>query len=209
MSRSIAAASRRTSMSGAARAAIVVTPRTTSSSCGERSCRFERPTSVSDRCQRRASARRGHHLIGAGDDVRDCCANRTAERARQRRQGRSDALDAERIAVETLADPGMPVAFEPAGEDVGPDETTELFRCGTTPSRASRRRSPFSSPTSTGARRGNGASSTDTPTPRRPTTAPPPSVRQRPPPVRPQARRARHRKGLRVPVSHGSVRRPG
>jgi transposase len=67
------------------------------------------------------------YLIGAGHDVRDCCANRTAERARQRRQGKSDALDAERIARETLADPGMPVAFKRAGEDVGPDETTELL----------------------------------------------------------------------------------
>ena len=67
------------------------------------------------------------YLVGRGHDVRDCCATRTAERARQRRQGKTDALDAERIARETLADPEMPVAFKRAPGDAGPDETTELL----------------------------------------------------------------------------------
>jgi len=67
------------------------------------------------------------YLVGRGHDVRDCCATRTAERARRRRQGKTDALDAERIARETLADPEMPVAFKRAPGDAGPDETTELM----------------------------------------------------------------------------------
>ncbi len=67
------------------------------------------------------------YLVGRGHDVRDCCATRTAERARQRRQGKTDALDAQRIARETLADPEMPVAFKRAPGDAGPDETTELL----------------------------------------------------------------------------------
>ncbi len=66
-------------------------------------------------------------LVGRRYDVRDCCATRTADRARQRRQGKSDALDAERIARETLADPQMPRAFKRAAGDAGPDETTELL----------------------------------------------------------------------------------
>lgn len=67
------------------------------------------------------------YLVGRGHDVRDCCATRTAERARRRRQGKTDALDAQRIARETLADPEMPVAFKRTPGDAGPDETTELL----------------------------------------------------------------------------------
>jgi transposase len=66
-------------------------------------------------------------LIGRRHDVRDCCATRTADRARRRLQGKSDALDAERIARETLADSNMPLAFKRAAGDPDPDETTELM----------------------------------------------------------------------------------
>ena len=61
-----------------------------------------------------------------GHDVRDVCPNRTNERARRRREGKSDALDSERIARETLAHPELPRAFKRAGADTGPDETGEL-----------------------------------------------------------------------------------
>lgn len=67
------------------------------------------------------------YLIGRGHDVRDVCPTRTAERARRRRQGKTDALDSARIARETLADPGLPVAFKRAGGDAGPDENGEVM----------------------------------------------------------------------------------
>ena len=66
-------------------------------------------------------------LVGRHHDVRDCCATRTADRARRRLQGKTDALDAERIARETLADAQMPLAFKRAAGDAGLDETTELL----------------------------------------------------------------------------------
>lgn len=47
-------------------------------------------------------------LCMRGHDVRDVCPNRTKERARRRREGKSDVLDSERIARETLAHPGLP-----------------------------------------------------------------------------------------------------
>lgn len=67
------------------------------------------------------------YLINQGHDVRDVCPTRTAERSKQRRQGKTDALDSVRIARETQADPDMPVAFKRAGGDTGPDETLELM----------------------------------------------------------------------------------
>jgi transposase len=66
-------------------------------------------------------------LCQRGHDVRDCCATRTAEHNRRRRQGKSDALDSERIARETLAHRDLPLAFKRAGSDSGPDETHELL----------------------------------------------------------------------------------
>lgn len=67
-------------------------------------------------------------LVGHDADVRDVCPTRTAERTRQRRrQGKSDALDAQRIALETLGDADLPVAFKRAPGDAGPDETHELL----------------------------------------------------------------------------------
>jgi len=66
-------------------------------------------------------------LAGRGHDVRDCCPTRTAESARKRRQGKSDALDSVRIARETQADLEMPTAFKRAGDDAGPEETTEML----------------------------------------------------------------------------------
>jgi transposase len=62
-----------------------------------------------------------------GHDVRDVCPNRTNERARRRREGKSDALDSERIAREILAHRELPRAFKRAGSDAGPDEATELL----------------------------------------------------------------------------------
>ena len=67
------------------------------------------------------------YLAGQGHDVRDVCPTRTAERGRQRRQGKSDHLDSERIARETQAHPAMPTAFKRAAGDAGPDETHELI----------------------------------------------------------------------------------
>ena len=45
------------------------------------------------------------YLAGAGHDVRDVCPNRTSQRDRARQRGKSDTLDGERIARETLAHP--------------------------------------------------------------------------------------------------------
>jgi transposase len=67
------------------------------------------------------------YLVRHGHDVRDVCPNRTNERSRGRRQGKSDALDSVRVARETQADPDLPVAFKRAGTDRGPDERTELM----------------------------------------------------------------------------------
>lgn len=67
------------------------------------------------------------YLVNQGHDVRDVCPTRTAERSRQRRQGKTDALDSVRIARETQVDPDMPVAFKRAVGDAGPDETHELM----------------------------------------------------------------------------------
>jgi transposase len=64
-------------------------------------------------------------LAEAGYDVRDVCPTRTAEQARRRRQGKTDVLDAERIAREVLADPHLPKAFKRAGDDVGPDPVAD------------------------------------------------------------------------------------
>ncbi len=67
-------------------------------------------------------------LCARGYDVRDVCPNRTHERGRARQQGKSDALDAERIARETLAHPLLPLAFKRsrAGE-AGADVDHELL----------------------------------------------------------------------------------
>ncbi len=67
-------------------------------------------------------------LTDQGHDVRDVCPTRTSERTRRRRrQGKSDVLDSQRIAKETLEDPRLPVAFKRASGDSGPDETHELL----------------------------------------------------------------------------------
>ncbi len=76
-------------------------------------------------------------LIGRGYDVRDVCPNRTSRHDRARQRGKSDTLDAERIARETLAHPLLPRAFKRAGDDAGPDQQHELLsvwwtaRCST------------------------------------------------------------------------------
>jgi transposase len=66
-------------------------------------------------------------LVGRGYDVRDVCANRTPRSDRARQRGKSDTLDSERIARETLAHPLLPRAFKRAGQDCGPDELRELL----------------------------------------------------------------------------------
>ncbi|HSR87276.1 MAG TPA: transposase [Streptosporangiaceae bacterium] len=66
-------------------------------------------------------------LAERGYDVRDVCPNRTARHDRARQRGKSDTLDSERIARETLAHPLLPRAFKRAGQDAGPDEQSELL----------------------------------------------------------------------------------
>lgn len=66
-------------------------------------------------------------LIGRGYDVRDVCANRTPRSDRARQRGKSDTLDSERIARETLAHSLLPKAFKRAGADQGPDELHQLL----------------------------------------------------------------------------------
>jgi hypothetical protein len=66
-------------------------------------------------------------LVGRGYDVRDVCANRTPRSDRARQRGKSDTLDSERIARETLAHPLLPRAFKRAGQDRGPDEQHQLL----------------------------------------------------------------------------------
>jgi transposase len=60
-----------------------------------------------------------------GHDVRDVCPNRTNDRARRRREGKTDKLDSIRIAKETLEEANLPVAFKRAGGEVGPDRDRE------------------------------------------------------------------------------------
>jgi transposase len=67
-------------------------------------------------------------LAGRGHDVRDVCPNRTGRQDRARQRGKSDTLDSERIARETLAHPLLPRAFKRAGDDAGLDEHAELLR---------------------------------------------------------------------------------
>jgi transposase len=64
-------------------------------------------------------------LAGRGQDVRDVCPNRTARVDRARQRGKSDSLDAERVAREVLAHPMLPRAFKRAGEQAGPDPQHE------------------------------------------------------------------------------------
>jgi transposase len=66
-------------------------------------------------------------LVGRGYDVRDVCANRTPRSDRARQRGKSDTLDSERIARETLAHSLLPKAFKRAGADQGPDELHQLL----------------------------------------------------------------------------------
>src|SRR5512135_1647396 len=66
-------------------------------------------------------------LVGRGYDVRDVCPNRTGRQDRARQRGKSDRLDSERIARETLAHALLPKAFKRAREDAGLDEQSELL----------------------------------------------------------------------------------
>jgi hypothetical protein len=66
-------------------------------------------------------------LVGRGQDVRDVCPNRTGRQDRARQRGKSDMLDSERVARETLAHALLPRAFKRARDQAGPDEQTELL----------------------------------------------------------------------------------
>jgi transposase len=66
-------------------------------------------------------------LVGRDHDVRDVCPNRTGRQDRARQRGKSDVLDSERIARETLAHALLPRAFKRAGDDAGVDEHAELL----------------------------------------------------------------------------------
>ena len=65
------------------------------------------------------------YLVAHDHDVRDVCPARTARSDRPRQRGKSDVLDCERIARETLAHPLLPRAFKRAGQDRAPDQTHE------------------------------------------------------------------------------------
>src|SRR5918912_3627205 len=66
-------------------------------------------------------------LVEAGAEVREVCPTRTAERRRQRPgRGKSDAVDAEAIARELLAHPGLPRAFKSAEPGVPEPRREEL-----------------------------------------------------------------------------------
>jgi hypothetical protein len=66
-------------------------------------------------------------LIRRGYDVRDVCPARTGRQDRARQRGKSDVLDSERIARETLAHPLLPRAFKRAADQAGPDEQAEVL----------------------------------------------------------------------------------
>jgi hypothetical protein len=67
-------------------------------------------------------------LVRRGQDVRDACPNRTARTDRARQRGKSDTLDAERVAREVLAHPLLPRALKRAGDQpAGPDPRRELL----------------------------------------------------------------------------------
>jgi transposase len=87
--------------------------------------RPDRP--LGDRERDRLGRHTAAFLAGRGDDVRDVCPNRTPRSDRARQRGKSDALDAGRIARETLAHPLLPRAFKRAAGAAGPDEQTELL----------------------------------------------------------------------------------
>lgn len=59
--------------------------------------------------------------------MRDVCPNRTGRADRGRQRGKSDTLDGERIARETLAHPLLAHAFKRAQGQQGPDEHAELL----------------------------------------------------------------------------------
>jgi hypothetical protein len=65
-------------------------------------------------------------LAGRGQDVRDVCPNRTGRADRGRQRGKSDRLDAERIARDVLAHALVPRAFKRSEGD-GPDQQHELL----------------------------------------------------------------------------------
>ena len=66
-------------------------------------------------------------LARRGYDVRDVCPNRTRRQDRARQRGKSDVLDSERIARETLAHPLLPRAFKRAGDDAARISRRELL----------------------------------------------------------------------------------
>jgi hypothetical protein len=66
-------------------------------------------------------------LCGRDHDVRDVCPTRTARSDRARQRGKSDMLDSEPIARETLAHPLLARRSSARGGGQGPDEQRELL----------------------------------------------------------------------------------
>ena len=58
----------------------------------------------------------GRALTAAGYDVREVQASRTNDRRRRRHRAKTDITDAQAIAAETLADPGLPPAAKHAAD---------------------------------------------------------------------------------------------
>ena len=71
-------------------------------------------------------------LVRRGYDVRDVCANRTPRSDRARQRGKSDALDSERIARETLAHALLPGPSSAPGKTAARTRATSCWRCGIT-----------------------------------------------------------------------------
>ena len=72
----------------------------------------------------------GRHTAGRGYDVRDVCPNRTGRQDRARQRGKSDTLDFERIARETLAHPLLPRAFSVPARTPAPMSRASCWRSG-------------------------------------------------------------------------------
>ena len=71
-------------------------------------------------------------LVGRGQDVRDVCPNRTGRQDRARQRGKSDMLDSERVARETLAHALLPRRSNARAIRRAPTSRPSCCRCGGT-----------------------------------------------------------------------------
>ena len=67
-------------------------------------------------------------LMAAGYDVREVQASRTNDRRRRRHRAKTDIIDAQAIAAETLADPGLPPAGKHATDPAAAWEALHTVR---------------------------------------------------------------------------------